>query len=167
MKMYLIATLAALSLPCVAVAGDQDAPVQTEVVEAQSGTGSGDTGRTERPSSDLAAGAWDKTKETSERAWAATKEGVSSAAEYTYRKAGEAWEATKKGTGKAIRWTSEKSGRAWEATKEGAGKAAEWTRDQSGQAWDATRDTAGKTGDAVKRGYEKAKKKTEEMVDGE
>jgi hypothetical protein len=143
---------------------DDGAPVRAEAVDAQSASGSGEA---EEHSAGDDAGIWEKTRDTSERAWEATRDGVSNAAGYTYEKAGEAWETTRDGTGTAIRWSREKSERAWAATKEGTGKAVDWTIEKSGQVWDATKESAGKTGDAVKRGYERTKEKAGEMVDDE
>ncbi len=150
-----------------ASAGNDAAPVQPEVVKTRVDSGADAAGQADEQSTGSAGETWHKTKETSERAWSATRDGASSAAAYTYRKAGEAWEATTEGTGKAIRWSREKAGLAWGATREGAGDAADWTREKSGQVWDATRETAAKAGDAVKRGYDKAREKTRDMVDGD
>lgn len=148
-------------------AADDAAPVQPEVVESRTESGADSTGQSGEQPVGGAGETWEKAKETSERAWSATRDGASSAAAYTYRKAGEAWAATTEGAGNAIRWSREKAGRAWDATREGAGEATDWTREKSGQVWDATRETAGKAGDAVKRGYDKAREKTRDMVDGD
>lgn len=167
MKSQLIVVLAVLGLPFGACAEDEGNPVQAEPVEAQAVSSPDTAGQEDGKSSGKAAEIWEKTTETSERAWEATRDAASGAAGYTYEKAGDAWEATREGTGKAIEWSREKSNRAWEATREGTGKAVDWTTEKSGQTWEVTKDAAGKTGDAVKRGYESAKEKTREMVDND
>lgn len=130
MNKHLIAALLAVALPLGASAGNHDgAPVETELVDSQSGSGAQAADQDDAGVSGKAAEAWE-----------ATKEGASSAAKYTYEKADRAWQATKSGTGRAIEWTREKSGQAWEATKDTADKTADTLKRGYDKAKEKTRE---------------------------
>jgi len=86
------------------------------------------TTETAEPPAEEPATMWDKTRDVSEDAWDATKEGSARAWDKTKEVSSDAWDATKEGSAKAWDKTKEVSSDAWDATKEG-----------SARAWDKTK----------------------------